>query len=54
LATYCTNRNLPVPSIKRLAEALTKRGFAKDRKGPGGRVRYLGIELVVNVQTAAA
>jgi hypothetical protein len=46
LATYCASRNLPVPSMKRLAEALTKRGFAKDRRGPGGRVRYLGIEIV--------
>jgi hypothetical protein len=32
--------------MKRLAEALAKRGFAKDRKGPGGRVRYIGIEIV--------
>jgi hypothetical protein len=32
--------------MKRLAEALAKRGIVKDRKGPGGRVRYLGIELV--------
>jgi hypothetical protein len=46
LAGYCVSRSLPVPSMKRLAEALAKRGFAKDRKGPGGRVRYLGIELV--------
>jgi hypothetical protein len=53
LAAYCASRNLSVPSMRRLAEALTKRGFAKDRRGPGGRVRYLGIELV-NAQTAAA
>jgi hypothetical protein len=46
LAAYCTSRNLPVPSMRRLAEALAKRGFAKDRRGPGGRVRYLGIEIV--------
>jgi hypothetical protein len=53
LAAYCVSRSLPVPSMKRLAEALAKRGFAKDRRGPGGRVRYLGIEIV-GVQTAAA
>jgi hypothetical protein len=51
LAAYCASRNLPVPSMKRLAEALATRGFAKDRKGPGGRVRYLGIEIVTPQMT---
>jgi hypothetical protein len=53
LTTYCKGRGLPVPSTRRFGEAMRARGYAKDRRGRGGRVRYLNVELV-NLQTLAA
>ena len=33
------------PSQKRFGDAMSRRGFQKDRGGPGGSVRYVGLEL---------
>jgi hypothetical protein len=46
LKTFCKGRGLPVPSTRRFGEAMRECGYAKDRKGGRGRVRYLGIELM--------
>jgi hypothetical protein len=53
LTTYCKGRGFPVPSARRFGEAMRSRGHAKDRRGRGGRVRYLNVELA-NLQTLAA
>jgi hypothetical protein len=53
ITTYCKHRGLPIPSQRRFGEAMRACGYAKDRRGRGGRVRYLNVELV-NVQTLVA
>ena len=52
-ARYCQARRVLIPSQRRFGEDLAQRGYPKDRRAAGGRVRYLGIELVT-VQAAAA
>jgi hypothetical protein len=45
LEAFCGAKGLPIPSWRRVGEALRQRGYAKDRRGPGGRVRYLNVEI---------
>ena len=53
LVAYCHARKVGVPSQRRFGEELAERGYLKDRRAKGGRVRYLGIELL-KMQAAAA
>ncbi len=42
---WSANISDKVPSQRRFGDDMAKRGFQKDRGGPGGTKRYLGIEL---------
>lgn len=50
LAWWAINQEEDPPSQKRFGEALAQAGFQKDRGGPGGSVRYRGLELGSNTE----